>query len=281
MFMAYLSQLCSQKSTFEVLLRPALGPCWPTSGLKMKHEKGVWGFMVHVLGSCWSCRDHVGPFWAYVGQFGGCSWPILANFVAGKAPLRSCWGRPWGHVGLPQGSKWSMKTGYGVLVCHVGSVWVFVGLCWAVWRMFMAYLSQLCSQKSTFEVLLRPALGPCWATSGLKMKHENGVWGFMVHVLGSCWSCRDHVGPFWAYVGQFGGCSWPILANFVAGKAPLRSCWGRPWGHVGLPQGSKWSMKTGYGVSWFMCWALVGHVGTMLGLSGLMLGNLEDVHGLS
>ena len=185
-----------------------------------------------------------------------------------------------------QNEAWKRGMGFhgscvGLLLVMSGPCWAFLGLCWAIWRMFMAYLSQLCSQKSTFEVLLRPALGPCWPTSGLKMKHEKGVWGFMVHVLGSCWSCRDHVGPFWAYVGQFGGCSWPILANFVAGKAPLRSCWGWPWGHVGLPQGSKWSMKTGYGVSWFMCWALVGHVGTMLGLSGLMLGSLEDVHGLS
>ena len=38
-------------------------------------------------------------------------------------------------------------------------------------------------------------------------------------------------------------------------------------------------MKRGYGVSWFICWALVGHVGTMLGLSGLILGNLGDAHG--
>ena len=40
-------------------------------------------------------------------------------------------------------------------------------------------------------------------------------------------------------------------------------------------------MKRGYGVSWFICWALVGHVGTMLGLSKLMLRNLGDAHGLS
>ena len=183
MFMAYLSQLCSQKSTFEVLLRPALGPCWATSGLKMKHEKGM-GFHV--------------------------------SFV-------------------------------GLLLVMSKQIWAFLGLCWAVWRMFMAYLSQLCSRKSM---------------------------GFLCVMLGP-------FGSLWAYVGQFGGCSWPILANFVARKAPLRSCWGRPWGHVGLPQGSKWSMKTGYGVSCFICWALVGHVETNLGLSGLMLGSLEDVHGLS
>ena len=40
---------------------------------------------------------------------------------------------------------------------------------------------------------------------------------------------------------------------------------------LGLSQGPKLSIKRGYGVSWFICWALVGHVGTMLGLSGLML----------
>ena len=195
-----------------------------------------------------------------------------------------------------QNEAWKGGMGFhgscvGLLLVMSGPCWAFLGLCWAIWRMFMAYLSQLCSRKSTFEVLLRPALGPCWPSSGLKMKHENGVWGFMVHVLGSCWSCRDHVGPFWAYVGlggcswpilanfgsrksmgflcvmsgpfgslwayvgQLGRCSWPILANFVARKAPLRSCWGRPWGHVGLPQGSKWSMKRGMG---FHCWAFLG-----------------------
>ena len=111
----------------------------PTSGDKKKHEKGVWGFMVHVLGSCWSCRDHVGPFWAYVGQFGGCSWPILANFVAGKAPQQ---------------------------------------------------------QEVVVEVLLTPPRGHVGPTSGDKMKHEKGVLSFMVHLLGSCWPCRDHVGPF-------------------------------------------------------------------------------------
>ena len=48
---------------------------------------------------------------------------------------------------------------------------------------------------------------------------------------------------------------------------------------LGLSQGPKLSMKRGYGVSWFICCALVGHVGTMLGLSVLLLGNMEDVHG--
>ena len=38
-------------------------------------------------------------------------------------------------------------------------------------------------------------------------------------------------------------------------------------------------MKRGYGVSWFICWALVGHVGAMLGFSRHTLDNLEDVHG--
>ena len=47
---------------------------------------------------------------------------------------------------------------------------------------------------------------------------------------------------------------------------------------LGLPLGTKWSMKRGYWVSWFICWALVGHVGTMFGFSRRMLGNLEDVH---
>ena len=50
---------------------------------------------------------------------------------------------------------------------------------------------------------------------------------------------------------------------------------------LGLSQGPKLSIKRGYGVSWFICWALVGHVGTMLGLSRLMLATLENVHGLS
>ena len=42
-----------QQVVVEVLLRPALGPCW---AYKTKHEKGVWGFMVH----CWALVGHVG-----------------------------------------------------------------------------------------------------------------------------------------------------------------------------------------------------------------------------
>ena len=88
-------------------------------------------------------------------------------------------------------------------------------------------------------------------------------------------------GPCWAFLGlcwAFGGCSWPIFANFIARKSisTLRSCCWGPIGAglgamLGLSQGPKLSMKRGYGVSWFICWALVGHVGTMLGLPGLML----------
>ena len=131
-------------------------------------------------------------------------------------------GRRFWWERLPQGTKRSMKRGYGVswFICWAlfGHVGTMLGLsrCWAIWRMFMAYLSQLCSRK----------------------KHLNNK------------------------------------------KLLSRSCWRRLGAMLGLPLGTKWSMKRGYWVSWFICWALVGHVGTMLGLSKLMLSNLEDVHGL-
>ena len=99
-------------------------------------------------------------------------------------------------LGLSQGPKLSMKSGYGVswficwaLVGHVGTMLGLSGLMLSIWRMFVAYLSQLCSQKKH--------VGPI---SGSKIKHEKGVRSFMVHLLGSCWPCRDHVGPSCAYV---------------------------------------------------------------------------------
>ena len=119
-----------------------------SQGLKLSMKRGYGVSWFISLGSCWPCRDHVGPFWAYVEHL-EMFVAYLANFVARKSML-----------GLS-----------------------LSGLMLSIWRMFVAYLSQLSSQKkhlNSKKLLLRSCCGRPWGhvgpISGAKIKHEKGVW---------------------------------------------------------------------------------------------------------